>query len=275
MSETDSNDNFERRFAESLTSAEQNLWRAQGVVDHWVLQSAGPHSMPQIAIWRLHLSATATFLAILQCLKTRYSSLGAFSLIRGLVESWSHLYFIDDSSNELDAKSRAISIESGILHESIDLDSKLQPDLDRAERLRTIDEQVRRLANANDLDEVPKKRTYAHVSQTLKKMAEGGELRQPGLLYAASSSAVHMLASDFLIQVAPTEVSVTWVSDGRRCAWLQLAIMCFDHLTMTSLRATPAVVDDADILDLHSRWMALYNDKFLVDIVAGTGGSAS
>jgi len=262
------NDEFELKFAEVLAMAEENAWRTNAVLDETVLKDVRGNSMPQIPIWRLHLGATSSFLGIIQCLKTRYSSLGALSLLRGLVESWAHLHFIADETEPGTAAMRAIQFEAGVLSEWASIDKKNNPALDYAETMKRHQRSIMRLWRENGGDGEPRRRKYGDVNGTLEKIAVSPGLDRVQVLHAASSSGVHVGASDFLLKSEPTSVTVTWITPGRRCAWLQLAIMSFDYLTLSALSAKPVAATDAVIQDLHIRWQNLYNSPFLTAVVA-------
>ena len=69
--------------------------------------------MPESTVWRLHLMATASYEASIQWLRTRYSSLGGYIVLRGLLEAWAHLDFIADDSQSGSPALRAIRYEQG------------------------------------------------------------------------------------------------------------------------------------------------------------------
>jgi hypothetical protein len=69
--------------------------------------------MPESTVWRLHLIATASYEASIQCLRTRYSPLGGYIVLRGLLEAWAHLDFIANDSQSGSPALRAIRYEQG------------------------------------------------------------------------------------------------------------------------------------------------------------------
>jgi hypothetical protein len=66
---------FEDRFSRVLEVAESTINRSNMVLQVNLLINVHRHSMPEIPVWRLHLVASSTFLGIIQCLRTRHSSL--------------------------------------------------------------------------------------------------------------------------------------------------------------------------------------------------------
>ena len=240
-----------------------------------LLPNVHRYSMPEIPVWRIHLTATSTFLGIIQCLRTRPSSLSALSLLRGLIEAWTHLYFIADDSERDTPSLRAIRFEAGVLHEWASVKKKMNPELDYQEIRRKNDIGIMKLWTANGGTNQPRRRTHTDVTPTLKTMAKFPPLQQLGTIHASSSIAVHMAAADFLLESSDFGVSVTWASDARRCAWLQLAVMCFDNLTMCALSSTSSDGSEAVILDLSRRWRAIYNNELLVSAVASERAAES
>jgi hypothetical protein len=104
-------------FARLLDLADALAAYAQGEIAHLLPTGADHTTMPEIAVWRLHVAATASFLSIVQCLRTAKTSLGGYILIRGLIEVWSHLDYIADDTEGGNKALRAIGFEDGILGE--------------------------------------------------------------------------------------------------------------------------------------------------------------
>lgn len=266
---------FEDRFTRILNDVEAMVGRSNLALQDTLLPSVDRYSMPDIPVWRIHLSATSTFLGIIQCLRTRPASLSALSLLRGLIEAWTHLYFIADDSEPGTASLRAIRFEAGVLHEWASVKKKMDPTLDYEEVTRQNDIGIMKLWTANGGENQPKRRTHKDVTPTLKIIAKSPPLAQLGTIHASSSIAVHMSAADFLLESTDFGVSVTWASEARRCAWLQLAIMCFDNLTMCALSSTSSDDNDAVIRDLHTQWQAIYNNELLLSTVASENAAES
>jgi hypothetical protein len=264
---------FEYRLSQLLAAAQEAVGRANLALQEALLSDVRRDSMPQIAVWRLHLGATSTFFGIIQCLRSRFSSLGGYSLLRGLIEAWTHLYFIADESEAGTPALRAIRFEAGVLSEWASVEKKIRPEIDYDEITRRHRETIKELWNANHGKGEPKRRTYKDVNRTLEKMAKAPDLKRLEIFHSSSSVAVHMLASDFLLESSGLGVTVVWASTGRRYAWLQLAIMCFDYLTISALSSVPSPEHNAIARELHARWQEIYNDPLLVHAVAAESDS--
>lgn len=259
---------FEARFKGVLQAAREHSSRTNTAVQDFLTKNVGPSSMPEITVWRLHLTATATFLGVLQCLETKFSSLGAFSLIRGLVEACTHLDFIADDSEPGSPALRAIRFEYGALYEWAKVDKLRDPDMNYEDRVRDIDRKMLSLFRSNGHDGLLRRRTYSDVGQTLKKMAASSKPSRMDLLHAATSTAVHATAADFLLSRSPTSVSVEWASSSRRCAWLQFAVVSYDYLTIAALSLADNEERHSVIQDLHIKWLAIYNDPLITNCVS-------
>jgi len=263
---------FEDRFSKLLGASRETIRDANQALLDVLMPGVRPESMPQIPVWRLHLGATSTFMGVLQCLSTRFSSLGAFSLLRGLIEAWTHLYFIADDSEPDTPAIRAIRFEAGVLYEWASVDREMNQETDYDKLVKGHDKTILKLCIANGRTTLPKHRTYKDVNRTLEKMAKSPALDRLELLHTASSVAVHMSASDYLLETTSTSVTVVWASPARRCAWLQMAIMCYDYLTISALNSVPNPKQNAIIKDLHARWQEIFYDPLLVSTVAQEGG---
>jgi len=264
---------FEERFSKVLDEAVSEIGRSNLAIQETLLQDVSRYSMPEIPVWRLHLGATSTFLGIIQCLKTRQSSLGAFSLLRGLLEAWAHLFFIADMAEPDTPALRAIRFEAGVLSEWASIRKKMSPELDYAKLSARNHEGIMKLWSAHNGKAEPRRRTYKNVNQTLHKMANTKELESLGIIHASSSVAVHASAADFLLETSVLGAEVIWASEARRCAWLQLAIVSFDYLTISAISSVPREANAKICKELHERWQTIYNDPLLVSSVAAEGGS--
>lgn len=258
-------DDFDTQYSLLLEASIDLVRRANGDLQETLMADVGRESMPQIPVWRLHIGATSTFLGVIQCLRTRHSSIGAFSLLRGLIEAWTHLYFIADNSEDDTPAIRSIRFEAGVLNEWASVDKAMNPELDFAELQKKNNAKILRLCVANGRNNLPKMRTHNHVKPTLDKMAQSETLGSLDIFHQATSIAVHMSATDYLLKSTDTGVTVIWASPALRCAWLQLAIAFFDYLTFSALSCVPESTPNAVIKSLHERWQEIYNDPLLVE----------
>jgi hypothetical protein len=224
-------DNFEKDFRVLLGKAESLAKYAHSSVGHVTLRGVGPDTMPQMTVWRLHLVATSAYLSIIQCLKTSPSSLGSLTLLRSLVEVWTHLDFIGDDSEGNTAALRAVCLEAGVLHDWIGNDMKIDPALDYEALKAKNSQSVRRLWQMNGGTGTPRIRSYGDVAKSIEKLSRKPELSWINALYGSSSSVTHALGADFLITKTESGIEVTWAEPERRCGWLVHATVCYEYLT--------------------------------------------
>jgi hypothetical protein len=190
-----------------------------------------------------------------------------------MIEAWSHLFFIADETEPDSPALRAIRFEAGVLSEWASVQKKMNPEIDYDQLLARNHEGIMKLWTSNDGKDEPRRRNYKNVNRTLEKMANSPGLESLGIIHASSSVAVHASAADFLLESNDLGVTVVWASDARRCAWLQLAIMSFDYLTISALSSVTSYGDGAIAQELHACWQAIYNDPLLVAAVAAEGSS--
>ena len=227
------------------------------------LHDVGPDTMTQLTVWRLHLVATSTYLSILQCLKTSASSLGSLTLLRCLVEIWTHLDFIGDDNEGKTAALRAIRLEAGVLHEWIGNDMKIDPALDyealKAENARSMG----RLWQMYGGTGVPRIRSYGDVAGSLKKLTRKSELSWVNALYGSGSSVTHALGADFLITKTETGIEVTWAATERRCGWLVHATVTYEYLTRIVYDVCQGSPARQRTIDLQKQCLRILDDPLV------------
>lgn len=150
---------FEEWFSRVLDVAEATIGRSNMALQENLLQDVGRYSMPEIPVWRLHLGATSTFLGIIKCLRTKQSSLGAFSLLRGMIEAWAHLFFIADESEPDTPALRSIRFEAGVLNEWAHVRKKMNPEIGYDELMAENQDGIMKLWRANAGTGEPRRRT--------------------------------------------------------------------------------------------------------------------
>jgi len=274
MSQVPLEPDFEDQLAASLDLAKRLTWYDSEAVKECLLQDKQLHSMPEVALWRLHIGAMGNFFGILQCLRTKYSSIGALSLLRGVIEAMAHIYYIFDETESLPRSMKGVAVESGIFYESMNLDTKLDPAFDRDKRQKDINRKLTELVSANRGTSIPKKRDYGDVSATITKMQARRLFPKGEFIQAATSSAVHMQATDHLLTVTPSEVTVTW-ADNKRIPWLYYAVMSFSAATKYALlcsdpEPTPEVLQRSE-----SSWASLLSEPFIANNLRKTRAEPS
>ena len=194
-------------------------------------------TMPEASIQRLHLSATANYRAGLACLQSAETSVGAFSLLRGVLEAWSHIAFIADTTEGGDAQCRALRYERGALKEWEGNIHVPSPGVDADTWKKGHDE------NAAEIDRLWKEsgcgrassRTRSHVDATLKKLAKELSFGWMIPLWRSTSATVHMYGSDFLFEDCGDGTSdLVWAQPRFRATWLSFLGASYSYLTTTT-----------------------------------------
>lgn len=211
-----------------------------GEVVHGAVASLHPPEaslteMPASTVWRLHLTATASYEAAVQCLRLRYSSLGAYILLRGLLEAWAHLDFIADGSQGGSPALKAIRYELGVLQEWEDSahdapDGHPSPLIAQDNRAAMLEQWSEHGGQGT-----PPLRTRKHVPTTLTSIAARERFDWLRALYRTTSGATHMLGVDFLLQSAGGTTVVVWATPAQRSSWLVWTTVCFEQLSRTAV----------------------------------------
>jgi hypothetical protein len=261
---------FEKFFQNLLQRAEEFAKYAHTSVGDVALPGVARETMPQITLWRLHLVATSTYLSIIQCLKTRPSSLSSLVLTRCLVEVWAHLDFISDDGERLTSALRAIRLEAGVLHEWAGNDMKVDSTKDYQNLMNLNATTVERLWRENGGTGTPSPRSYDDVARTLQKFSERPESTWVNALYGSSSAATHVLSADFLLSSTETGVEVTWADPGQRCGWLVHATICYELLTRVVYTICVEASAGALAVQLQQKCLLIVNDPL---VTAALGAS--
>lgn len=256
----------EDEFARLLDLADTLAAYAQEEISRLLPAGADHTTMPEIAVWRLHLAASASFMSIVQCLRISKTSLGGYILIRGLIEAWSHLDFIADDTEGGSRALRAIGFEDGILGEWDATIPKI-PEARRPEDgpIRPNPE-LMRLWTANGGSGAIRDRTRREVTPTLKKISVRGGPDWLVEVYSTTSAATHMTGVDHLLH----QLEVTWADPFKRCFWLQLATICFDYITRLAADSMGAGFSDATSSELYLHVVAILESPLMASVTHGT-----
>jgi hypothetical protein len=226
---------FERVFAAVLDRA-----ATYGEIVHNAVVSLHPpdsslNQMPESTVWRLHLTATASFEASIQCLRTRYSSLGGYVVLRGLLEAWAHLDFIADNSQGGSPALRAIRYELGA-HQEWENSAHDAPAGHPSPMIAQDNHDLMlELWQEKGGQGNPSLRNRKHVQTTLTSIATREQFDWLRGLYRSTSAATHMLGVNFLLQSTGETTAVVWATPAQRSSWLTWATACFDYLSRTTV----------------------------------------
>lgn len=212
-------------FGETVHSAVASLHPPDAALDQ----------MPESTVWRLHLTATASYEASIQCLRTRYSSLGGYIVLRGLLEAWSHLDFIADDSQGGSPALRAIRYELGAHQEWEDSAHDAPGGHPSPLIAKDNHEVMLRLWQENGGQGNPPLRGRKHVPTTLTAIAAREDFDWLRGLYRSTSAVTHMFGVNFLLQSSGETTAVVWATAAQRSSWLAWVTVCFEHLSRTAV----------------------------------------
>jgi hypothetical protein len=191
--------------------------------------------MPASTAWRLHLTATAGYEASIQCFRTRYSSLGGYIILRGLLEAWAHLDFIADDSQGGSPALRAIRYELGV-HQEWEDSAHDAPGGHPSPLIAqdNYDVMLKLWQESGGVGN-PTLRTRKHVQPTLTNIAARQNLDWLRGLYRSTSATAHMFGVNFLLQSQGNTTAVVWAIPAQRSSWLVWVTVCFEHLSRTAV----------------------------------------
>jgi hypothetical protein len=191
--------------------------------------------MPESTVWRLHLTATASYEASIQCLRTRYSSLGGYIVLRGLLEAWAHLDFIADDSQGGSAALRAIRYELGA-HQEWEDSAHDAPGGHPSPLIAQDNHGVMlQLWQEKGGQGSPALRTRKQVPTTLTTVAARENFDWLRGLYRSTSAVTHMFGVNFLLESTGETTAVVWATPAQRSSWLVWVTVCFEHLSRTAV----------------------------------------
>jgi hypothetical protein len=213
--------------------------RGHALVDEFLPENVMFGSMPEGAVYRLHLVGTANYRAGVLCLRHPETSIGAFALLRGLLEVWSHLTFIGDDTARGDARCRALRYEFGAMREWVSSVYVAPPAFDKDAWKTQHDEkraELEALWRTFGCEGRPgKPRTRSHVVATLKTLAEEPGMDWITAIWGATSATDHMYGVDFALEDRGDGTSeLVWALPRYRAAWLTWLAAAYGYLTKTA-----------------------------------------
>lgn len=237
MADVSSAAGFEETFGRLLERAYTLSNEALSLMDSLLPHCMTFATMPAASVQKLHLSATANYRAGLACLQAAETSVGTFSLLRGVLEAWSHIAFIAENAEGGDARCRALRYERGALKEWEGNIHVPPPGVDVEAWEKAHAE------NVVEIDGLWKKsgcgraspRTRSHVEATLKKLAKELSFDWMIPLWRSTSATVHMYGFDFLFEDRGDGASdLVWAQPRFRATWLSFLGSSYSYLTATA-----------------------------------------
>jgi hypothetical protein len=219
-----------------LNRADELGDRGQALVEEFLPENVMFESMPEGAVYRLHLVGTANYRSGVLCLKHPETSIGAFTLLRGLLEVWSHLMFIADDTAGGDARCRALRYERGAMGEWLSSVCVAPPAFDRDAWRMQHDEKCAELETLwRTFGCKGKSRTRSHVVETLKTLAKDPGMDWITAVWRATSATDHMYGVDFALEDRGDGTSeLVWALPRYRAAWLTWLADAYGYLTKTA-----------------------------------------
>lgn len=239
---------FEEAFGRLLERAYALSGEALSLMDSLLPDGLTFATMPEASVQKLHLSATVNYRAGVACLQAAETSVGAFSLLRGVLEAWSHIAFIASSAEGGCARCRAVRYERGALKEWDGNIHVPPPGVDMEAWKKAHAEKVAEIESLWKESGCGKvsARTRSHVDATLKELAKGLSFDWMIPLWRSTSATVHMYGYDFLFESRGDGTSdLVWAQPRFRATWLSFLGSSYSYLTATA----------AGILDPHGNAM--------------------
>ena len=222
----------ERSFEQSLSAlidrANEFADRGLALIDGLRPEEMTGATLPDATVWKLHLVATINYRTGLACLRQPGTSLGAFTLLRGLLEGWAHLDFIQDNAAGDDARCRALRFERGMSREWANNVRVAPPGFDQAAW------QARHAAHDRELDDLwrqfrcrGRERTQGQAAATLARLST-----QPGMdwvdsVWRSTSATTHMYGVEFaLTDRGDGTTDLVWALPAHRASWLMWLTAC-------------------------------------------------
>lgn len=206
-----------------------------GLIDDLRSEHGTGATLPESTVIRLHFVAVSTFQSGLLCLWMPETSLAAFSMVRGLLEVWSHLTFIHDDTQGGDPRCRALRYERGALQEWADTVTKA-PDYGVPTAWQANHEARKRDVELlwRECECTGQPRTRRNVTATLKSLATQPTMDWVPGVWSASSASAHTYGIDFLLRSKGEETRLVWALPSQRATWFAFLVATFDYLTATA-----------------------------------------
>jgi hypothetical protein len=208
----------------------------RSVVDSLLPDGLTGADMPDATVNRLHVVGTINYRGGLSCLGEPESSLAAFSLLRGLLEAWSHVEFILDAGEGGDTRCRALRFERGA-HSEWAGNAAAAPPGDPTLWQQAHDQRAR------DLDELWRQygcsgseRKQGGTTKTIKDLSKKPGMEWVSAVWRTSSGAVHMVGVEFALRSdGQGTTELVWALPSQRATWLIFLAASYSHLTTTAV----------------------------------------
>lgn len=227
---------FERLLPPYLDQAGALSDQGLALIDQLLPEHIDGAAMPEATVFRLHLVSTANFRSGLVCLVAPETSLAASTLLRGLLEPWSHLSFIKDDGKPEDGRCRALRLERGIMKEWEDNARGMAEGPYRDEWFKQFNENKREAeALWNEFGCRGANRAQANSRQTLKQITKQARMEWVDGAFQSSSAVTHMYGVEYALTSLGNGVSeLVWALASHRAMWLRLLTSAYGYVTTTA-----------------------------------------
>ncbi len=257
---------FEGEFRQLLEKAAQ-LPTLLGEAQQAFLRNELPgDQFPEATAARQMLVITPQYRGALLTLGDAQASLTALGLMRPLIETWTHLYFISHGPPK-EAACRALRLEVGWATDLVGL-VRVQH---REDQLRIAE---RRLAELEELRRTRGcrggSRDYGDVGATVKQMA--GELDVTFLpdAWRSSSQIVHAAGWDWTVESnIDGRLSPVSPKPSQRATWLRQLVILYAQVTQTYLLVAGADLHSPTVLTLWNGCLELFDHRWLTGAING------
>lgn len=226
-------------------------------------------SFPESTVTRLMIGTTPIYEAAIHCLSEAATSLGAYALMRTLIETWAHFDFIqhgNDGEDEIEC--RAIRIDLGMAEISLNLVEEATTILASPKELEVGHKRI------ESVTEVYKKygctgpsRTYRSTWKWLLEMGKRPNLGFIVDAYKGASMTIHGTGWDWALQPGPGGTPlIAPPKPSHRAARFNHLVVIFSSMAQTALAAVGAA-EYGDITDEATQ--RICNDRFIERVVDG------
>lgn len=263
---------IEEVFTPLLNRAADLSYGALSLVDQHLPDEMTFARMPQGTVFKLHVASTATYRSGLVCLRSPETSVGAFSLLRGLLEAWSHITFISDPREGGDPRCRALRFERGLMEEWSNNVRVAPLGFDRVSWQRSHEEkrqEIEGLWKSLGCPTAPP-RTRKQVDQTLGRLAKEPTMGWITGVWRSTSAAVHMYGADFAFDSRGDGHSdLVWALPRFRATWLGFLVAAYSYLTTTSIGILASGQVPVDAHRFHDEVRTLIDDEAMKRMLSG------
>lgn len=227
---------FDQILVPFLDLAHELSGQALALIDRLLPEEATGAAMPEAAVHRLHIASTVSYRSGLMCLLTPETSLSAFTLLRGILEAWSHLDFISDDTAGGDARCRALRYERGVMKEWANNVRVVPAGFDHDTWRRQHGENEREIeALWREFGCKGPDRTQGNCAHTLTKLAQKPTMDWIPGVWRSSSATTHMYGVDFaLLSRGDGTTDLVWALPSHRVTWLIFLVASYGYLTTTA-----------------------------------------